>query len=70
MIRFRDVTKKFPDETVALSAVSLVINDNEFVFLVGPSGAGKTTFLRLILGDFSPSSGQIEIDGQDITKLK
>lgn len=70
MIRFRDVTKKFPDEKVALSAVSLVINDNEFVFLVGPSGAGKTTFLRLILGDFSPSSGQIEIDGQDITKLK
>ncbi len=46
MIKLEDVTKKFPDGTLSLSEISLEISDGEFVFLVGPSGAGKTTLIR------------------------
>ncbi len=67
MITFEDVTKKFPLGNIALDKVSFEINDNEFVFLVGPSGAGKTTILRLMLREYLPSSGSIVIDEDDIS---
>lgn len=69
MIKFVNVTKKFPDGTVAVNNANFELPDGEFVFLVGPSGAGKTTILRLILKDLLPSSGQIFVDEHDITKL-
>lgn len=69
MIRFENVTKKFPDGTVALSDIDLKINDKEFLFVIGPSGAGKTTLLRLITRDLSPTSGKIKVDGTDLSKL-
>ena len=67
MIKFDKVTKKFPLGNTALSEVSFEIQDNEFVFLVGPSGAGKTTILKLILKEAKSTSGTILIDDTDIT---
>lgn len=66
MIVFDDVSKKFPLGNVALDKVSFEIDDNEFIFLVGPSGAGKTTILKLILREYLPTSGSILINDSDI----
>jgi len=70
MITFDKVTKKFPLGDIALNNVSFEIDDNEFVFLVGPSGAGKTSVIKLILKEIIPSSGSILIDDLDITDKK
>ncbi len=67
MIIFDKVTKKFPLGNTALDNLEFTIEDNEFVFLVGPSGAGKTTILKLILKEIDPSLGTIIIDEDDIT---
>jgi len=67
MIVFEKVTKKFPLGNVALENVSFSVEEGEFVFLVGPSGAGKTTILKLILREFLPTSGSIFVDEMDIT---
>ena len=67
MITFDKVTKKFPLGNAALSEVSFEIDDNEFVFLVGPSGAGKTSILKMITQELKPTSGSIVIDDFDIT---
>lgn len=70
MIFFENVTKEFPNGTVALTEVTFRFEPGEFGFLVGPSGAGKTTILRLLLKDLSPTSGKISVQGQDISELK
>jgi len=69
MIFFDKVTKKYPLGNIALDELSFEIANNEFVFLVGPSGAGKTTILKLILKETNPTSGTIIIDDVDITSL-
>ena len=68
MIVFDKVTKKYPLGNTALDEVSFEIEDNELVFLVGPSGAGKTTIIKLILQEFRPSNGSIIVDDLDITE--
>jgi cell division transport system ATP-binding protein len=70
MIVFDNVTKKFPLGNIALENASFQIEDNEFVFLVGPSGAGKTTILKLILKDLNPTKGSIMVNDIDITDKK
>lgn len=69
MIKFENVSKKFPDGTIAVNNISLQIDDGEFTFLVGPSGAGKTTLLRLLIKDLSASSGTIIVDEHNLTKI-
>ena len=69
MIVFNNVTKKYGNN-VGLINASVHINSGDFVFLVGPSGAGKTTFIRLILKEIEPDKGTIILAGKDITKIK
>ena len=70
MIQFKNVTKIYENGTKALLNVNLTINSGEFVFLVGPSGAGKTTAVKLLLREIKPTQGEIIVNGRDITKLK
>jgi osmoprotectant transport system ATP-binding protein len=66
MIEFEDVTKQYPDGTVAVDTLSLRIPSNEITVFVGPSGCGKTTSLRMINRTIERTSGRISIDGEDI----
>lgn len=68
-IALHDVTKVYPNGKRALSEVDLVVPDGDFVFLVGPSGAGKTTLTRLLLRDELATSGLVFVDGQDLARL-
>ncbi|WP_025155876.1 ABC transporter ATP-binding protein [Leifsonia aquatica] len=70
MIEFRSVTKRFPDGTVAVDDFSLVIPSRRITVLVGSSGSGKTTILRMINRMVDPTSGTVEIDGEDVQKLQ
>jgi cell division transport system ATP-binding protein len=69
MIEFRHVAKSYPPDSAALKDITLSIDNGEFVFLTGPSGAGKTTVLKLLFRDEELSSGQILLNGQDIGRL-
>lgn len=68
MVKFNKVTKTYGDVT-ALKDVSFEVKNGEFVFLMGPSGAGKTTIIKLILKQITPFSGEINIAGVDISKI-
>ena len=70
MIEFRDVTKTYPDGTHAVRGFSLVIPARQITVLVGSSGSGKTTLMRMINRMVDPTSGTVEIDGQDISKIE
>lgn len=69
MIEFINVTKEYSD-TSALNNVSFHIDDGEFVFIVGRSGAGKTTLTKLLLREEKATEGQILVDGTDVTALR
>ena len=68
LIRFRDVTKKFGSFT-AIDALSLDVFEQEFFALLGPSGCGKTTMMRMLAGFETPTSGAIELAGEDIAPV-
>jgi osmoprotectant transport system ATP-binding protein len=69
VIEFRNVTKRYPDGTVAVDDLSLVAETGEITVLVGPSGCGKTTSLRMINRTIDVTSGQILLDGDDVASV-
>jgi len=69
MIIFQNVTKRFNDNSLALNDVSFQINEGEFVFLIGPSGAGKTTVMKLLRRVTIPSAGTILVKNQNLAEL-
>ena len=70
MIVFESVTKVYEPDVVALRDVSFVIEKGEFVFVVGASGSGKSTIVRLLLKEIEPTRGRILVGGRDLTRLK
>ncbi len=69
MIKLENVTKKFGTGSTALSEVDLIVDKGEFVFLVGPTGSGKTTIFRLLIRDSLPSEGKIVVNDWDVVNL-
>jgi len=69
MIQAFHVYKQYDRESTALSDITLHVDKGEFCFLTGPSGAGKTTFLKLVFREELPSQGQILVGGRNITAI-
>ncbi len=69
MIQTFHVYKQYGRQSVALSDLTLHIDKGDFVFLTGPSGAGKTTFLKLIFREERPSQGQILVNGRNVSAI-
>ena len=70
MIRLEGVTKEYPRTArPALDDVSVAVERGEFMFLVGASGSGKSTFLRLLLREDTPTTGRVEVAGRDVGRL-
>jgi cell division transport system ATP-binding protein len=70
MIVFESVTKIYEPDVTALRDVSFVIDKGEFVFVVGASGSGKSTIIRLLLKELEPTRGRIFVGGRDLTRLR
>jgi cell division transport system ATP-binding protein len=70
MIVFDSVRKIYEPNVAALTDVSFVIEKGDFVFVVGASGSGKSTVIRLVLKEIEPTSGKIVVGGRDLTRLK
>lgn len=70
MIEFRGVYKKYANGTEALKDVNIHIDDGEFVFIVGASGAGKSTFLKLIMHEETASAGEVIVNDYKFSRLK
>ena len=69
MIQFSNVTKIYPTGETVLNDISFEIEQGEFVVLVGPSGAGKTSVMRILIKDLIPSSGVVMFQEQDLAKI-
>jgi cell division transport system ATP-binding protein len=66
IIELRDVTKVYPGGHMALDRVSLAIDRGEFVFLVGPTGCGKSTLIKMLIRELAATDGSVRIAGRDI----
>lgn len=70
MIQLYNVSKRYSRDSIAVKDLSLKIDKGEFVYVTGASGAGKTTFLRMLYVAERPTRGQILVDGQNITRIR
>ena len=70
MIEFKNVSMVYENNTVALKNINLRIEDGEFVFIVGHSGAGKTTLTKLLLREEKVTSGKLHVNGYNLEKIK
>src|SRR5213593_1371160 len=69
IVELDDVTKVYPGGHLALERLSLAIGRGEFVFLVGPTGCGKSTLIKLLIRELDPTEGQVRIAGRNIGGL-
>jgi cell division transport system ATP-binding protein len=69
VVDFRDVTKVYDGGSVGLERASMKINRGEFVFLVGPTGCGKSTCIRLLMKELEPTKGEIDIAGKTLGEI-
>ncbi|MGQ4432514.1 betaine/proline/choline family ABC transporter ATP-binding protein [Streptomyces sp. SAS_260] len=69
MIRFEQISKRYPDGTTAVDGLSFEVNEGELVTLVGPSGCGKTTTMMMVNRLIEPTSGRIFVNGEDIATV-
>lgn len=70
MIEMKNVVKKYPNSVVAVKGLNIQIKQGEFVYIVGPSGAGKSTFIKMMYREEKATSGEIKVNGTDLTTLK
>ena len=70
MIIFDDVYKMYPNGTNALNGVNFKVEDGEFVFIVGKSGAGKSTVIKMLMCEDKPTSGTVKINDYDVSKIR
>lgn len=68
LIQFKNVSKSF-GAIKALENVNFEIEDGDFIFIIGTSGAGKTTMLKLLLGEYKPTSGEVVVEGHKVSSL-
>lgn len=69
MIKFTDVTKVYANNTLALKNVNLTIEKGDFAFLVGSSGAGKSTIIKMLFKEIEPTHGKLILNDTDVTNL-
>lgn len=69
MIHMKNVTKVYENGAVALNNINVDIRKGEFVFLVGSSGAGKSTFIKMLFREVLPSSGILTVNGRDVIRM-
>ena len=70
MIEFIDVVKTYDQGNTALNGVTMQIEDGEFCFLVGASGSGKSTIIKLITGELKPTSGTVHVNGYSLERIR
>lgn len=70
MIHFEHVSKTYEDKVVAINDVNIDISPGEFVFIMGASGSGKSTIIRLMLKEISPTEGKIVVNGRNLSQIR
>ncbi|MGX9133395.1 cell division ATP-binding protein FtsE [Rummeliibacillus sp. JY-2-4R] len=70
MIEMKNVYKKYPNGVVAVNGINIKINQGEFVYIVGPSGAGKSTFIKMMYREEKATTGEILVNGMNLSNLK